>query len=368
MGFFGDLFAPVDVNPGVQKHALEPIVWPTLPGTSLVYQSTYSQQLALSVAAVYRARQMTADVPASLPVRIGDSLVPAPNASQTSQEFVVETILSLLDYGDAYWRVDGQGNMRVLPFNEVVVSWNQERTQRRYSYQQQHLRVVGMNPPLVVLSVNRGAVDLIGFGPMRSQRIIGLIAEQKWSQEFFTNGTEPTGIVTVPGEMTQDEADLLFDQWSKQTERLPKIMSGGMTWNPNSFSATDSDWVDTHVVGIGDVATLFGVPAALLNTSASGNTSSLTYANAHSVYEGWYRSTLFPSYVKRITDAWSSVIGQVVKFDPEELFLASLQERTLAAATLVNAGFEASGSVDVVGLPPIRHTGKVPTTVQKEEA
>jgi len=366
VGFLKNLLRPIDVNPGVSRHALEGVVWPVLPGTNLVYQSTYSQALALSVGAVYRARQMVADVVASLPVRVGDSLVPAPSVLQSAQGFIEETVLSLLDYGDAYWQVSASGDIRVLPYDEVNVSWNQDRTKRIYSFRQQTLRTRGSSPPLVVLSINRGVTDLIGYGPMRSERIKGLIAEQRWSQEFFVNGTEPTGLLTAPGTYTKDEAELIMGQWNTKTGRAPRFLSGGLEYKSMSFSATDSDWVDTHVIGVNDVATLFGIPANLLNTSPTGQTSSLTYANVSSIYEGWYRASLYPTYIKRVSEAWGEILGSSVVFDPEELFLASLQERTFAAATLVNAGFEPEDSVDVVGLPPVRHTGKVPTTVQQE--
>jgi len=311
---------------------------------------------------------MVADVVASLPIRVGDSLVPAPSQLQSARGFVESTVLSLVDYGDAYWFVSSSGDIRVLPYDEVNVSWNTDRTKRIYSYRQQTLRTRGTNPPLVVLSINRGVIDLVGFGPMRSERIKGLVAEQKWSQEFFVNGTEPTGMLTAPGTYTKEEAELIMAQWNTKTGRTPRFLSGGIEYETTSFSATDSDWVDTHVIGINDVATLFGIPSNLLNTSPTGQASSLTYANVNSVYEGWYRASLYPTYIKRISEAWSGVIAQQVVFDPEDLFLASLQERTFAAATLVNAGFDPTDSVDVVGLPPIGHTGKVPTTVQQEES
>jgi len=43
----------------------------------------------------------------------------------------------------------------------------------------------------------------------------------------------------------------------------------------------------------------------------------------------------------------------MVRFDPEELFLASVLSRANAAAVLAGAGFDGPESADAVGLPPI---------------
>ena len=363
-----DLFRPVDMNPARPSiHSLEPVVAPTIPGTNLLYSASHAQSRALGVAAVFRARQMNADTIASLPLRTGaGSLVPAPNRDQTVQEFTVETILSLEDYGDAYWHVTRGGNMTVLPFDEVTAVWNLDRTRRLYQYKQRKMRTTGPNPPLVVLAINRGRGDITGFGPMQSARIRGLIAEQDYSQEYFENSGNPSGVLTVPGELAAEEARELADQWeAARSVRSPAVVGGGLQWESTSFNPSDSEWVDTHRAGVGDAATLFGIPGALLNFAQAG--SSLTYENIGDVYQGYWRTTLQQTYARRITNAWSEIVGTSVAFDPEELFLASMYQRALAAGELVGVGYDPAGTLDTVGLPPIRHTGGVPVTIQKED-
>lgn len=355
------LFGP-EAADTVDNSALESVVWNLDPRTQ------YSTLLALGVAAVYRARQMNADTVAGLPLELasGDT-PPPPNRDQTWQEFVVETILSLQDSGDAYWHVGANRSIRVLPATEMSVTWNPTMTQRVYRYNLGGvLRHWGMNPPLVVLSINRAAQDATGFGPMESQRIRGLIAEQNYSQEYFENNGAPSGTLTVPGEMSKPEADKLRQQWiDSRKVRAPAVLGGGTGWESTSFSPNDSEWVDTHLAGIGDTATLFGIPGALLQYAQPG--SALTYENIQDVYQGWWRATLRPTYAQRIEDALASILGGTLRFNPESLFLASIQSRTLSAATLVNAGYDPAQSAAVAGLPPIKHTGRVPTTVQPEK-
>ena len=307
---------------------------------------------ALSVAAIFRARQMNADTLGSLPIKVGESLVGAPNATQDSQEFIVETVLSMQDVGEAYWEVR-QGNIEVLKPSRMNVNWDIREKTRLYDYNDRRMRTEGMARNLIVIPMNRGPQDLRGVGPMTSARIRGLIAEQRYSQEYFENNAQHTGALTHPGVLMAEEAKALYEQWNMgQSERTTGVLSGGMDYKPLSFNPQDSEWVNTHLIGVGDVATLFGVPSALLNYNQPG--SSITYQAIGDVYEGYWRQTLAPSYARRIERAWTDVVGSQVRFDPEELFLASLRERGEVAVQLVGAGYDPADALSVTGLPEMR--------------
>jgi HK97 family phage portal protein len=329
--------------------------------SSSLRDMSFRNQRALGVAAIYRARQLNADTLASLPVKAGDSLVPAPNKYQDTQEFVSEIILSLEDHGEAYLRTV-RGETRVLDPNLMVVDWNKARTRRVYTYDGKQMRTWGLDAPLIVLSLNRTASDLVGKGPMQSSRIQGLIAQMTYEEDFFLNQAQPTGLLSHPGVLTAAESKAFLEQWQAgQQKRSTGVLSGGLEYRPMSFNPSDSEMTDQHLVGITDVATLFGIPSVLLNHAVQG--SSLTYQTISDVWQAYYRATLKPTYGRRIEGALSRILGQPVRFDPEELFLASLTARTNAAATLVRSGYDAAESLDVAGLPPMQHQGWVPTTV-----
>ena len=309
---------------------------------------------ALGVAAIMRARQINADTLSSLPLKAGDSLVPAPNSFQDVQELVAETVLSLQDHGDAYWRVTSDG-FKVLPFERMTVTWSDTRSinrRRVYRFENQIQRTTGLTRNLVVLSMNRGANDLRGFGWLQSGRIQGVIAIDLYNQEYYENNAMPAGVMSVPVEPTKDEAKLLKAQ-VQESQRKRSLMIKPKTWDydPMSFSPNDSQWVDSHIVSIGDVATLSGVPSFLLNHVPAG--SSTTYDNVEQILVRLWRETLAPTYARRIEAAWTGVTGIPVRFDPEELFLASVLSRAQAASLLAAAGYDGAGSADAVGLPPI---------------
>ena len=143
------------------------------------------------------------------------------------------------------------------------------------------------------------------------------------------------------------------------------MLSGNADWQDTSFSATDSEWTQTHLVGIGDVSTLSGVPAHFLSYSPPGST--LTYQNTADLWRIYWSQTLKVTYVSRLERLWTDVLGVQVRFDPEPLLIGSMKDRVWSAAELVRVGYDPAASADTVGLPMIPHTGEVPTTLQPTE-
>jgi len=314
---------------------------------------------------------MNADTLASLPLRDPNGTpVTAVNPDQPVSETIAETVLSLQDCGDAYWEIGPNRTLTVLDHTRMQVEWaDADRTVRRYRYQvggSRIMRPTGVARNLYVLSVNRGPGDLTGIGWLESDRIDGILAEQKWSQEYFENHGNPSGILKKQGNLSAEEARALRTQWEDaRTVRGPAVLAGNLDWTPTGFNADDSEWVSTHKAGVADVATLAGVPGALLNLHDSG--SNLTYTNLADLYSQYWRMTLRPTYASRIEHALAETLQVFVTFDPEELYRANLQTRADAAAKLVYAGYEPMDVADAVSLPPMTHTGILPTTLQPDE-
>lgn len=321
--------------------------WESIVDAYLSAFSSGLQDSALGVAAVFRARQMNADIPASLPVVAGGMVL------QETYDRVIETVLSLQDHGEAYWLVDGD-DFTVLQHDDVTVSWSVDGTTRLYTATNgSRYRTSGVAQNLEVLSVNRKPDMLEGVGWVQNGAIQGLLAQQAWATEYFQNNAAPTGVLEVPGNLTKEQAEQLLAQFIEGTTdgRRPRVLSGGMTWKSTSFNATDNEWTAGHLVGIGDVASLAGVPAYFLSYSPAG--TSLVYSSTSELWRMYWAETLEPTYISRIEQAWSRVLNLPVKFDPEQLLIASLQERSQAASVLVAAGYDPVAVADVVGLPPM---------------
>ena len=327
-----------------------------------------SEQSALAVAAVFRARQMNADTLSALPL-VGPDGRPI---DLDLSDIVNEAVLAMQDNGEAYLhsaKRNGE-DLEVLPTESVRVEWDDPMRKNRRIYKQapsgSRYTADGMFRSLYVVPMNRGRSDLTGKGWMQSDRIQGVLAEQQYAQEYFENHGQPTGILKKQGTLTKKQAQEFRRAWMEAREiRGPAVMDSAMEWINTGFSANDSQWVDSHTAGIGDISTLAGIPGALLNYFMSG--SNLTYANLSDLYIHYWRGTLSVTYASRIAKALSAILPIRVRFEPEELFKASLQTRADAASKLVYAGYEPDDVTDAVSLPPIRHTGQIPTTLQPEE-
>jgi phage portal protein BeeE len=320
--------------------------------SAALQDASIAESISLSVAAVFRARQLLADTLSALPVMTGESLAPAPNGLQSWQEVNSEAMLSLEQSGDAYFRITQDG-FKVLPYGGMTVNWSETRKinrRRVYTYENQRMRTGGLTPNLFVVSMNRSADDLTGLGWMESGAITQIIAIDSYIRQYFENNGQPTGVLKVPAMLAEDEAKLLKAQWDRNhSTRSTAVISQAMDYVPTSFNNTDSQWVESHLTGIGDISNLSGVPAFLLAYSPPGSTQD--YQNVESVLIRMWRETLFPTYAKRIEAAWTKAIGSVVKFDPETLFVSSMINRANSAAVLVGAGYDAGEVADTVGLP-----------------
>jgi len=322
---------------------------------------SWSRNVALSVAAVFRARELNSSVPGRLPVKASGVTL------QDTQDRVTETILSLQDHGTAYLKVSKR-DFTVIPFSSVVACWDESGTRRLYFTRDGvRLRDGGSVPNLVVLSVNRAAEDLLGIGWMQSKSIVNAIAINSWAREYFENNADPSGTYHLGPAATNDEVK----RFKKQIEarngdtirRSPLYTSGSITWTPQSFDAQSSQWVQSHDAATLDVSAASGVPAQFLSVALGG--SNLTYTTTSEIWTLWYQQTAM-HYISKIEQAWSKILGAEVLFDPETLLVASLEQRVRSAAELVRTGWEPDPSLDVVGLPPIPHTGEVPATLQTE--
>ena len=321
---------------------------------------------ALGVAAIFRARQLNADTIGSLPVRLRSSgdTPPDPNPDQDWGDLLAEAVLAMQDHGHALFLRDGD-TITVADNRLVDVGLSEDRRRTVWRYDTERLRTRGNYAAEAFPAVmNQTKVNPGGVGWMQSARIRGVLAAQAYVEDYYRNQARPGGILKVPGTYTEEETDKLLERWMDlQGSRRPAVMSQSMDWTDTGFSPSDSQWVETHRIDIGDVALLAGLPGALLDYNTPG--ASLTYQSLGDIQEQTWRTTWNPYYVRRLTRAVSRAIRAEVELDPEGLFLASLTSRSTAAAQLTQVGYDPADVADRVGLDGLKHTGQVPTTIRE---
>lgn len=330
-----DLFRSAFGVHGEEQYALAEADVPTITINGTTYNvldfnpgDTYIDSLP----ALQRARQMTADTVASLPAvgyRNGSRLtdqptqIRRPDPSLDTRTFVAETVLSLFDFGNAYWLVtyDEKRNQpiaaKVVDPTDITVYWDPTRTTRRYKLRSADIP----NRNIRHLAMNRAAWELEGRGPMQSSRLSGLVSMLRYAQDYFTEASNPSGILTDPYDNDPNEAQDKLDAWEDGHDRGTRFLSGGLTFTPNTMKPGESDWVNSHAAGYVDIAVLTGIPVPLLGASLLGGSTSIVYQNLTTVYEQWTRDTLSPTYITPIEAAWSTLVphGTHVELDTDKL-------------------------------------------------
>lgn len=121
-------------------------------------------------------------------------------------------------------------------------------------------------------------VPSLGFDGLRSPSPITYAARQaigtslaagEYSAKFFSNGARPDFALTMPGNMTEDQAKLLRATWGERhggvsNSHLPAILTGGLDIKQLSLSAQDSQILATSNLQIEEIARTLGVPPHMI--------------------------------------------------------------------------------------------------------
>jgi HK97 family phage portal protein len=108
---------------------------------------------------------------------------------------------------------------------------------------------------------------LVGISPLFAAGTaanIGLEIQSN-SSSFFGNGSNPGGVLTAPGAITQPTADRLAEAWASKfggaNSGKIAVLGDGLTFEPMRMSATDSQLIETLRWSDEKICSVFHVPA-----------------------------------------------------------------------------------------------------------
>ena len=122
--------------------------------------------------------------------------------------------------------------------------------------------------------------DLCGLSPIIA---CGLSARQalnsqaSWNR-FYANGATPSGILQVPGEIDEAQAELFKNKWQQnyggaQNAGKVAILGGGLEFKPVAMNAVDQELVSQLEWTAEQVCTAFGVPPWMIGVGDTPNFS-----------------------------------------------------------------------------------------------
>jgi HK97 family phage portal protein len=262
-----------------------------------------TEEGSLRYAAVFACVRVIAEAVASLPLltyeRVGERgktrarahplyelLHDAPNPLMTSLEWREAMQAHLLLWGNGYSEIELDGSGRVValwplrpdgmekiePAGEGLVYTYRLPSggaAKLMSWQVLHLRGLSSNGIVGYSPIQLAAKESIGRG----------LAIQRYGSMFFRNGARPGGVLTFPGELSQEAIERLREGWQAKYGGLENaqrvaVLEAGMTYQEVGIPPGDAAYIEDQKMSALDVARVFKVPPHMI-----GDLDRATFAN-----------------------------------------------------------------------------------------
>jgi HK97 family phage portal protein len=294
---------------------------------------------ALRVSAVYACVRILAQSLAMLPLivyRVSDSgrikaadhplymlLRTRPNSWQTAYEFRLMMMGHLALRGNAYARIIGSpdgsiAELRPLHPDRVRVV-RLTNGAIRYDVTDPNTSVVASYVQSEILHIRGLTSDgIVGLSPIAIAResIGGALATQDYSNRLFRNNARPSGVLTVPGKLSDQAAKRLKSDWATlhggENVHGTAILEDGMLWKETGMTPEDAQFLQTRKFQIDDVARIFGVPPHMLGVLERSTMNNIEHQGIDFVTH-----TLMPWLV-----AWEQAIGRDLMTESERAELS----------------------------------------------
>lgn len=152
-------------------------------------------------------------------------------------------------------------------------------------------------------------IPSLGYDGIRSPSPITYAAQQaigtalsanEHNSRFFTNGARPDFVLTAPGNLSTDQAEMIRATWNDKHQgpmksHLPAVLTGDMKVQQLTMSAEDAQLLETCNFQIEEIARILGVPPHMI-----GHTDKTTSwgSGVENMGRGFVKFTLSRDLVK----------------------------------------------------------------------
>lgn len=327
---------------------------------------------ATKVAAVFASIRLIADSIATLPIdtfirRDGERVPFRPRPAWVDQpdidrsimrsDFWQAVLVSVLLNGNAYVRIVRDGEeilgFRVLDPTRTTVQMDArglsefifDNTQRIAAEDMIHITDIRRPAALTGMARVDELKDVLGIAR----------ALDEYAARYFGNGTLSSGIINVPGDLTQEQADRLKEQFEKNSRGLrnahrPNVLTGGAKFEKMSADAQEAQLEQAREFAVREIARVFKIQPSML-----GMSEGLSMASVEQQHIQFVTITLRP-YVHKLEEAFSRLLPSdaFLRFNMDGLLRGDLQSRFTAYSIGTQAGFLSTNDVRRrEDLPPV---------------
>jgi phage portal protein, HK97 family len=321
-----------------------------------------NSETVFQVNAIYGAVALISDTISTLPVdsyirrdgarfpyRPRPVWVSRPDIDTTKEGFWGAVIVSLLLDGNAFIRVFSNDRGEVV--NLVVLNPHKVEMQRnglgRVMFQiEGESRLLTADEVIFIPDIVRPG-HLRGVSRVEAlKEDFGLaIALRNYAAKFFGSGTQPAGIIEVPGNLTGDQAKNLQEGFESmhrgwRKSHRPAVLSGGAKWVANQLENDKAQFIDSRRMAVEDVARAFNIPSNLLNLPGTN-----TYSSVEQNNQAFVTLTIRP-LVQKLETAFTPLLSRMpggetafLRFNLDGLLRADMNSRMTAYSTGLQSGF-----------------------------
>jgi HK97 family phage portal protein len=352
---FNRLWEQRGINANTLFSSGDDIAFGTRSGTYVTEENIFQ------INAVYSAVSLIANTLSTLPVdvffrRDGDRFafrpapawVQQPDVAMPRAAFYNSVITSLLLDGNAFIRVAGRGEpaslmvlnpkkVRVERVNAGRVVFHLDDDDRAYT-SQDILHIPDLVRPGQVRGVSRVEAMKESWGLA--------VALDRFSQDFFGNGSQLAGVIEVPSALTAEQAKELSDSFDSRHKirrgrgHRTGVLSAGAKFVQTQTNPEQSMLVESKNQAVADVARAFHIPPHLLGLPGTN-----TFASVEANNLAWVVHGLRP-IVEKLEGGFTSLLARTpgaenafIKFNMNGLLRADSQARSQYYSTGIQAGY-----------------------------
>jgi len=280
-----------------------------------------------------------------------------PNRYQNIIKFVEQWIVSKLVHGNAYVlkQRDGSGIVRALYVLDPTRVTPLVSTDGAVYYQLDRDDLAGLTDDQleggrVVVPASEMIHDLmvalfhplIGVSPIYACGLSALQGLQivNTSTKFFGNGSNPGGVLTAPGAISDETAARLKEYWntnfSGSNVGKVAVLGDGLKYEPMAVTAHDAQLIDQLKWTADTVCSAYHVPAYMIGVGPPP-----PYANIEPLLQQYYSQclqSLLTSFELCLDEGLELPKPYGTEFDIDDLIWMDTATRTKAAGDAIGAG------------------------------
>lgn len=259
-----------------------------------------TEDVALSIAAVYSCVRVLAETMASIPVhvykRVGPNrelvqdhwltglLMRSPNPLMTAHEFKELMMYHLCLRGNFYAYIDRDANgtpVELMPLNPDFMhpEFRDNKFTYRYTGNSGANKLYRLEDIYHVKGLSRDGY--VGMSPLKAHKeaFAHAYAAQQYGSRLFGNDARPGGVLTSPGELDDEGYDRLKETWeaafSGANQHRVAILEDGMTFSPIVISPEEAQFIATRKLSRSEICGIFRVPPYMIADMEAANYSNI---------------------------------------------------------------------------------------------